>query len=1225
MAEILEPALLVEDKEILRRKLELLQREYERTAQKLQRAERREAVRRHVRSKISEQNQPTEQNPATPLSSSAASFASHRQPTSLSLSTQTNPDADGLPDSPNLQGSGLARRVSAVRFHLPERADESPEPSSESLRSSAHRLRSRRSRLRLQNRERASDTESSQEKERDRWRHRQFNAQSGQTDGESRLDSDVQKLIASQSAGVAQVTNQTREELKESSQAEEDKKNIDHVASLDVKQQKELTDAQCLLGAGNVLHTCTVIEGLPFPVEYYIRTTRRMAAAQSSVDLDAVIQSQLTGGRGRRRSSQSQTPGRSQVTSGSSESENKPVKPRGRGQRGKRGRGGRRSRGVAMKMRVSQDFTAPDTEGECGLEPLPHSQLPLDSQTVSDSESFHQSESLLEKGPLPHSASISQPKPVPSSGPDLHCEVIPQSVLTTDTRLCPDTKLTPNPNVFPDTKHLTDSQLLLDTDLLSDANVYPIFRTRAGKRIGDISYSQTQATKNGSTSVHSSLASLTQALMAKDSRSLGQLLTTFDLQDFYLPDEEFGRLKLEKLRFSTSGTEPFSPNPCYYNTRHGNKRYGNRTPGNRYRGVTNSKENNWVSPQPLPFSPSPQDSLPLCQLNQSDQSQAETKKTDQSENRPDTTDQSQTSDADPVVDMKQSQGEDQTKDKKETQTQTTDKKWVATYKSPKHPWDSSELPVSLNLSRSQASQTQTSHDLILPSLGMTPHLSTPHSPFHPLFLLSPSDSQETKSQNRDPETETQSSGKSDKKIQINSEQEIQTCNQTHMESRTAQGLVDSDWLTDCPAVTLSSSANPAAPTNQRAESKATPVPNGSPNANQIYTDGSKVTRDPAHNLTQTGQGHLSNNREEHHTEPSLHNVSCEMRTETGNATPLSVKATLSSSVLQRTHTLKAMTDGCIVDVCVVRWPSEELCVCVAGEWSVCVWAQRKSVEEWSLLHTWTFTQPVVSLITVPDSAGLVCVTFGQLEITEARVLCCPGVEGPFSLSELSMGALQTVVGVSDCRLVFSSASQDNKQRVNTVTLTPDGRVAESLALDCPDWSVQNLAAVEGQRDALIGWTEHRTLLLWNLRTGQLLLTVQLGKMVSMAMCMRGYSYRGALCVLLQSVSVCNEEKDSALFSLIALNPLTGKSILLASITSPTSHTERLVDGDVSGAALVGVFQSGSLAVWDLGRGVAHVIDGGAQGVCNLARWAGPNTLLTGHLNGDINVYQHIPA
>lgn len=43
----------------------------------------------------------------------------------------------------------------------------------------------------------------------------------------------------------------------------------------------------------SALSSCTVVEGLLFPVEYYVRTTRRMSSCQRTVDLDAVILSQL--------------------------------------------------------------------------------------------------------------------------------------------------------------------------------------------------------------------------------------------------------------------------------------------------------------------------------------------------------------------------------------------------------------------------------------------------------------------------------------------------------------------------------------------------------------------------------------------------------------------------------------------------------------------------------------------------------------------------------------------------------------------------------------------------------------------------------------------------------------------------------------------------------------------------------------------------------------------
>lgn len=41
------------------------------------------------------------------------------------------------------------------------------------------------------------------------------------------------------------------------------------------------------------IHSCTMLEGLPFPAEYYVRTTRRMSDYQRKIALEAVIQSHL--------------------------------------------------------------------------------------------------------------------------------------------------------------------------------------------------------------------------------------------------------------------------------------------------------------------------------------------------------------------------------------------------------------------------------------------------------------------------------------------------------------------------------------------------------------------------------------------------------------------------------------------------------------------------------------------------------------------------------------------------------------------------------------------------------------------------------------------------------------------------------------------------------------------------------------------------------------------
>ncbi|KAJ7425996.1 partner and localizer of BRCA2 [Willisornis vidua] len=57
--------------------------------------------------------------------------------------------------------------------------------------------------------------------------------------------------------------------------------------------QSRLSPSKEVTAPRDTLSSCTVVEGLLFPVEYYVRTTRRMSNCQRKVDLDAVILSQL--------------------------------------------------------------------------------------------------------------------------------------------------------------------------------------------------------------------------------------------------------------------------------------------------------------------------------------------------------------------------------------------------------------------------------------------------------------------------------------------------------------------------------------------------------------------------------------------------------------------------------------------------------------------------------------------------------------------------------------------------------------------------------------------------------------------------------------------------------------------------------------------------------------------------------------------------------------------
>lgn len=330
-----------------------------------------------------------------------------------------------------------------VRFHLPDSSPFSTLTRKQSP-SWTHRLRSKRSRLRLQGRGRESDTEESQEKTgegtEERWREEPGEMESEcERTGEEK-EKDVER---------GRKEEEKKEENREKTETLKDglKKNEDNSTPSSILQsaaenssvdQSHLTkllevndppadqsalrnspsasyrsdssdrpnpssearspscsgianDAEKSPGSADFLTSCTLIEGLPFPVEYYVRTTRRMASARASVDLNAVLQSQLSNGRGRRRSS------RGRVTSRPS-SEKPPERSgcRKRGPRGRRGRGRARetnSSGQSESLLRSpssfpQEESEPIPSPKPSSDPAPDPQLHLSRELSADSRAY---------------------------------------------------------------------------------------------------------------------------------------------------------------------------------------------------------------------------------------------------------------------------------------------------------------------------------------------------------------------------------------------------------------------------------------------------------------------------------------------------------------------------------------------------------------------------------------------------------------------------------------------------------------------------------------------------------------------------------------------------------------------------------------------------------------------------------------------------------------------
>ncbi|TNN23529.1 Partner and localizer of BRCA2 [Liparis tanakae] len=170
--------------------------------------------------------------------------------------------------------------------------------------------------------------------------------------------------------------------------------------------------------------------------------------------------------------------------------------------------------------------------------------------------------------------------------------------------------------------------------------------------------------------------------------------------------------------------------------------------------------------------------------------------------------------------------------------------------------------------------------------------------------------------------------------------------------------------------------------------------------------------------------------------------------------------------------VQAPAGGCLVDACCLRGSSGALCVAAAGAWAVCLWTQTPAAD-WTLTHTWAFDKPVISVFPVPDAAGLLCVTLGQLEIREVRTLSCSRL----SQAPLCEGVVQAVVGVSRSRVVTSSHSASGST-LRVFTASDSGSTSSSQPLASPGVCVGALAPVDALLDALLGSNEGGRLFVW---------------------------------------------------------------------------------------------------------------------------------------------------
>ncbi|NXP18714.1 PALB2 protein, partial [Scytalopus superciliaris] len=338
--------------------------------------------------------------------------------------------------------------------------------------------------------------------------------------------------------------------------------------------------------------------------------------------------------------------------------------------------------------------------------------------------------------------------------------------------------------------------------------------------------------------------------------------------------------------------------------------------------------------------------------------------------------------------------------------------------------------------------------------------------------------------------------------------------------------------------------------------------------------------------------------------------------------------------LQLMSELKDSSGSCAVDVSTVWWEAagcRELRVVTASESSVSLW-EPLTHNHWGKVYTWQLREiPVIQIIPLPDSCNLVCVALGELEIGEIRILLYSSETDSFKHSLVKTGNIKAVVGLKEQRLVSSSRTLQ-EQQVEMVSLSGTGGSKDRQTLMPPKETVTAFAEVEGMKEALVGTTAANSIVVWNLRTGQLLRKTHVGYSYPASICHRAYSDSGLLFVVLSHPHA--EESESCgntAFHVVAFNPSSGRSRgVMCSCLPPGSPLLmppcpcRYLEGDVWDTAGAAVLTSGAVVVWDLlwGRCVA-VLPPSPTGHWALTRWAMAGAgLRAGQRDGPVRLYRY---
>uniref|UniRef100_UPI00398EEE86 partner and localizer of BRCA2 isoform X3 n=1 Tax=Pristiophorus japonicus TaxID=55135 RepID=UPI00398EEE86 len=332
--------------------------------------------------------------------------------------------------------------------------------------------------------------------------------------------------------------------------------------------------------------------------------------------------------------------------------------------------------------------------------------------------------------------------------------------------------------------------------------------------------------------------------------------------------------------------------------------------------------------------------------------------------------------------------------------------------------------------------------------------------------------------------------------------------------------------------------------------------------------------------------------------------------------------------LQLTSKIQNPSTSCLTDLCTVFWVVKEarmLCIACACETAVFLWAPQQ-LNQWTNIHTWAFDKvPIIELIPIPDAVNILCVAFGNLEIREVKVLHSTE-RGCLEHTLLQTGDINAVLGLPGRRLVCSCGTLQS-QRIELNTLSKEGRSERCMQLVPPNEMVLAFSEVEGEVEALIGSTIMSNIVIWNLKTGQLLKRIHLSESYPGSVCQKAYSESGILFVLLSHryVGACEGSVGGRLcvLRMVGVNPMNGKSRPVMSYTLPLGCSGRYVDGGVKGHSIAAVVTPGILVLWDVLSGhISTMLQHEPNAHWSLFHWAEASCCLLARKNdGAVYVYK----